>query len=72
MPATPMDPFDKTKTRTGMIIVRANSFEEADEIAKNDPMHTSGVREYDIWNWSLNEGSFSVTINYSDQSASIE
>ena len=70
--AGPMDPFDKTKTRTGMIIVRANSFEEADEIAKNDPMHTSGVREYDIWNWSLNEGSFSVTINYSDQSASIE
>ena len=70
--AGPMDPFDETKTRTGMIIVRASSFEEADEIARNDPMHTSGVREYDIWKWSLNEGSFSVTINYSDQSASIE
>ena len=55
-----------------MIIVRASSFEEANEIAKNDPMHTSGVREYDIWKWSLNEGSFSVTINYSDQSASIK
>ena len=70
--AGPMEPSDETKTRTGMIIVRAKSFKEADEIAKNDPMHTSGVREYDIWKWSLNEGSFSVTINYSDQSASIE
>ena len=70
--AGPMDPLDKTKKRTGMIIVRANSFEEADEIAKNDPMHTSGVREYEIWNWSLNEGSFNVTINYSDQSVLIK
>ena len=70
--AGPMDPRDETKTRTGMIIVRASSFEDADEIAKNDPMHTSGVREYEIWQWSLNEGSYSVTINYSNQSASIE
>ena len=70
--AGPMDPMDENKTRTGMIIVRANSFEEADEIAKGDPMHSSGVREYEIWQWSLNEGSYSVTINYADQSASIE
>ncbi len=70
--AGPMDPMDENKTRTGMIIVRANSFEEADEIAKGDPMHSSGVREYEIWQWSLNEGSYSVTINYSDQSATIE
>ena len=70
--AGPMDPLDESKTRTGMIIVRADSFEEADAIAKNDPMHTSGVREYEIWQWSLNEGSYSVTVNYSDQSASIK
>ena len=24
-----------------------------------------------LWNWSMNEGSFTVTINYSDQSASV-
>tara|TARA_B100000700_G_C14922901_1_gene797926 strand:+ start:726 stop:1097 length:372 start_codon:yes stop_codon:yes gene_type:complete len=69
--AGPMDPFDETKTRTGMIIVRAKSFEEANEIAKNDPMHSSGAREYEIWRWSMNEGSYTVTINYSDQSAMI-
>ena len=72
LPAAPMDPFDKTKTRTGRIIVRENSFEEADDIAKNDPMYTSGLYEYGIWKWSLNVGSFGFTINNSDQSVSIE
>lgn len=67
--AGPMEPQDKDQVRTGMIIVRADSFDEADEIAKADPFHAAGLREYEIWNWSMNEGSFNVTINYSDQSA---
>ncbi|MBD19493.1 MAG: hypothetical protein CMM37_00440 [Rhodospirillaceae bacterium] len=67
--AGPMEPQDKDQVRTGMIIVRADSFDEADEIAKADPFHAAGLREYEIWNWSMNEGSFTVTINYSDQSA---
>ena len=69
--AGPMEPQDNTKPRTGMIIVRANSFDHAHEIAMGDPFHAQGLREFEIWNWSMNEGSFSVTINYSDQSASI-
>ena len=39
-----------------MIIVRAASFEEAHEIAMGDPFHAEGLREFDIWNWSMNEG----------------
>jgi uncharacterized protein YciI len=35
--AGPMESQDEDKIRTGMIIVRASSFEEADEIAKADP-----------------------------------
>ena len=69
--AGPMEPEDETKPRTGMIIVRADSFKHANEIAMGDPFHAQGLREFEIWNWSMNEGSFSVTINYSDQSASI-
>ena len=69
--AGPMEPQDNTQPRTGMIIVRANSFDHAHEIAMGDPFHAQGLREFEIWNWSMNEGSFSVTINYSDQSASI-
>ncbi len=55
----------------GMIIVRANSFEEAEAIAKADPMHSSGVRSYKIQRWMLNEGSFTTTVTYSDQKMTI-
>jgi uncharacterized protein len=69
--AGPMEPEDDTKPRTGMIIIRADSFEHANEIAMGDPFHAEGLREFDIWNWSMNEGSFTVTINYSDKSAAV-
>jgi hypothetical protein len=51
----------------GMIIVRATSFAEAEAIAQADPMHASGVRSYRIQRWMLNEGSVTLTVNYSDQ-----
>ena len=69
--AGPMEPEDSDKPRTGMIIVRADSFEHANEIAMADPFHAAGLREFDVWNWSMNEGSFTVTINYSDKSANV-
>ncbi len=55
----------------GMIVIRANSFEEADAIAAEDPFHKAGLREYEIHKWVMNEGSFTVTINYSDQTAQV-
>ena len=55
----------------GMIIVRADSFDHAREIADGDPMHKNGVRSYTIQRWRMNEGSFNVTISYSDQKAAI-
>ena len=67
--AGPMESQDDDKPRTGMVIIRADSFEHAHEIAMGDPLHAEGLREFEIWNWSMNEGSFTVTINYSDQSA---
>ena len=70
--AGPMEPQEDDKPRTGMIIIRADSFEDAHAIAMEDPLHAAGLREFDIWNWSMNEGSFTVTISYSNQSAAIK
>ena len=70
--AGPMEPQENDKPRTGMIIIRADSFEDAYAIAMEDPLHAAGLREFDIWNWSMNEGSFTVTISYSNQSAAIK
>ncbi len=55
----------------GMIIVRAASFEEADEIAAADPMHTSGLREYILERWHMNEGGVTLRVTFSDQVANI-
>ncbi len=51
----------------GMIIVRAASLAEATSIAQADPMHRSGVRSFRIRPWLLNEGSYTVTVRYSEQ-----
>jgi hypothetical protein len=30
-------------------------------------MHSSGVRQYELYSWSLNEGRINVTLDFSDQ-----
>ena len=51
----------------GLIIIRARDEAEARRIADSDPMHATGVREYKLYSWSLNEGRVGVTLNFSDQ-----
>lgn len=51
----------------GMVIVRATSLDEAKAIAEADPMHKSGARNFRIRPWLLNEGSYTVTVRYSQQ-----
>ncbi len=51
----------------GMVIVRAASLDEAKAIAEADPMHRSGARKFRIRPWLLNEGSYTVTVRYSQQ-----
>jgi uncharacterized protein len=55
----------------GMFVLRANSFEEAEAICKTDPLHAAGLRNYTIQKWRVNEGSITVTVNFSDQTARI-
>ena len=57
---------------TGMTILRAGSFEEAEALAREDPLNKSGVRAFEVRAWQLNEGSFTVTVHYSDKSYHIE
>ncbi|MEL6463646.1 MAG: YciI family protein [Pseudomonadota bacterium] len=55
----------------GMVIIRANSMAEAEEIAAADPIHKSGVRSYRVRPWLLNEGTVTVKIRYSDASREV-
>lgn len=56
----------------GLIIIRAESFEEARRIADSDPMHANGLRTYTLRRWSLNEGTVNIQVNFSDQSVKFE
>lgn len=56
----------------GLIIIRAESFEDAKRIADSDPMHANGLRTYTIRQWRLNEGTFNIRVNFSNQSVIFE
>jgi uncharacterized protein YciI len=66
--AGPATPPGETRPAFGLIIIRAKDEAEARRIADSDPMHSSGVRQYELYAWSLNEGRINVTLDFSDQS----
>ena len=55
----------------GMFVLRAGSFEEARAIADEDPLHKAGLRTYTLQKWRVNEGTISITVNFSDQTMRI-
>src|SRR4051794_15990088 len=69
--AGPLTKEDGTR-HGGMFVLRANSFEEARAIADADPLHKAGLRSYTLMRWTVNEGSYHLRINYSDQTVVIE
>jgi len=69
--AGPLQDEDKDKPTCGMWIVRAKSFAEAHAIVDRDIFHKSGLRTYKLYRWSMNEGSLTLTVNFSDQTVKI-
>ena len=70
--AGPLYGEDSDLPQAGMFVIRAGSFAEARAILDEDPLHKAGLRHYTLQKWRINEGSYTVTVNYSDQSVSIE
>jgi hypothetical protein len=56
----------------GMLVFRADSLEQARELAANDPMHTSGAREFEIRRWMINEGGFQLEVKLSAQAVRLD
>jgi uncharacterized protein len=55
----------------GLLIYRANSVEEAHQLAQADPMHKSGAREFIIRPWLLNDGSITIRVTLSEPQRSL-
>lgn len=64
-------PFDGGKSGDGLTILRTESLEETRAIVARDPFVTAGLRSYEIREWTLMEGSFGLTVNFSDRSIDI-
>ncbi len=60
------DDEEKTMPGEGMVIIRADSLEEARAIADADPMHQSGARSYRLRPWCMNEGKITLEVTFSD------
>lgn len=52
-PLIPADPSDEF-SGDGMVVISAPSYEEAKEIAEEDPMHKAGARTFELRPWLLN------------------
>lgn len=66
--AGPLSNADGTPSGTGMIIIRAETADDARRIADQDPFHSTGLRTYTLQQWTMNEGRLTITLDYSDQS----
>jgi len=57
-------PDGAPQTHHGMAILRAASLAEAETIMSEEPFTKSGYRTGQLFAWTLNEGSFSVTLRF--------
>ena len=67
----PLSEPDGTQRGRGLTVLRAASAEEARAIAALDPFVINGVRTFEVREWTVMEGSFGVTVNFSDQSMTV-
>jgi uncharacterized protein YciI len=64
----PFAEADGTMRGNGMTIVRAANAEEARKIAQDDPFFRNGLRDFELREWTVMEGSVAIRVNLSDQS----
>jgi uncharacterized protein len=55
----------------GLTILRAESAEQARQLASADPFVINKLRTFELREWTVMEGSFGLTVNFSDQSVEI-
>jgi uncharacterized protein YciI len=49
----------------GMMVLRATSFADAEEVVNSDPFHANGIRSYRLVPWQINEGTMDLQLTLS-------
>jgi uncharacterized protein YciI len=56
----------------GLTIINSASLEAANALALQDPLVRAGAVTYSMHTWNINEGQIAVTLNLSEQQASLD
>jgi uncharacterized protein len=64
----PLAEADGRTRGDGLTILRAASAEDARRIAEADPFVVAGLRNFELREWTVMEGSLGLKVNFSDQS----
>jgi uncharacterized protein len=64
----PLAQPDGSTRGDGLTILRAASAEDARRIAEADPFVIAGLRNFELREWTVMEGSLGLKVNFSDQS----
>lgn len=67
----PLYDRDGRMTGNGITVVRAESFEAAEEIGQRDPFVKAGLREPTVHKWVVNEGRIALSIDLSDKGSAL-
>jgi uncharacterized protein YciI len=67
----PLSEGDGSQKGRGLTVLRAASGDEARAVAEQDPFFINGVRTFEIREWTVMEGTFGVTVTFSDQTMSV-
>jgi uncharacterized protein YciI len=55
----------------GMTVLRAADAKEARAMAEADPFFVNGLRSFELKEWTVNEGTLGLRVNFSDQSIEV-
>jgi uncharacterized protein YciI len=68
----PVAPREGATKLDGLTIIRAANLDEAEELAATDPFVKLGAIEYEIREWTANEGAISMTVTLSDSTVTFK
>jgi uncharacterized protein len=58
-------------TGAGLTILRVTGIDEARALAEADPLVRNGLRQYELKEWTIMEGTLGLRVNLSDQSVEV-
>ena len=67
----PLADGEGPQSGAGLTILRAANAQEARKLAEDDPFVSSGLRTFELKEWIVNEGTFGLRVNFSDQSVEV-